>query len=493
MPISIKGIRSAGVPLAIIETADPTATILSCIRSLNGAADTLPIVRWDSVGAFSALSDPGNDALRRICNESDPGTVTNPTEALAMLARAPKKTLAFVLNGHRFWNEPTCAQAIWNLRDSLKPNGSTVILLCPSTGGLPDEIKSDIVVLTDPLPTPEEVDSIITEIVKAAGQDPTALTDRPKLTDTLLGLSAFAVEQCLALSITREGIDRPGLWDRKRKMIEQTPGLSVWRGGEKFKDIGGYDNAKTFMANICAGNGAPRSIVFIDEIEKSLAGITGDTSGVSQDYLRCLLTYMQDKDTAGVIFIGPPGSGKSAVAKACGNEAGIPTIALDLGGMKGSLVGESERRLRTALQVTDAVSQGSALFVATCNSIGILPPELRRRFSLGTFFFSLPTLADRIIIWQIYLKKFKLPQQDRPPDEGWTGAEIRNCCLIAWRLKCSLTEAAKFIVPVSVSAQDAIDKLCRDAHRRYISASKPGLYEYERYAPSAGTSRRMEV
>jgi len=53
--------------------------------------------------------------------------------------------------------------------------------------------------------------------------------------------------------------------------------------------------------------------------------------------------------------------------------------------MKGSLVGESERRLRAALSVVDAVSQGQALFIATCNSIGALPPELRRRFTLGTF------------------------------------------------------------------------------------------------------------
>ena len=54
-------------------------------------------------------------------------------------------------------------------------------------------------------------------------------------------------------------------------------------------------------------------------------------------------------------------------------------------------MGASTERLRTALQIIDAVSQGRMLFIATCNSIASLPPELRRRFTLGTFFFDLPT------------------------------------------------------------------------------------------------------
>ncbi|MGB7590439.1 MAG: hypothetical protein WBO19_04275, partial [Terriglobia bacterium] len=44
----------------------------------------------------------------------------------------------------------------------------------------------------------------------------------------------------------------------------------------------------------------------------------------------------------------------------------------------------------------DAVSQGRMLFIATCNSIASLPPELRRRFTLGTFFFDLPTVDERL-------------------------------------------------------------------------------------------------
>jgi AAA+ superfamily predicted ATPase len=106
----------------------------------------------------------------------------------------------------------------------------------------------------------------------------------------------------------------------------------------------------------------------------------------------------------GMIFIGPAGCAKSAIAKACGNETKRPTICLDFSGLKGSYVGESEGNLRSALKVIDAVGQNSSLFIATCNSIGVLPPELRRRFNLGIFFFS-----DSIRFSISFLKAFPCP------------------------------------------------------------------------------------
>src|SRR5207247_11078315 len=133
----------------------------------------------------------------------------------------------------------------------------------------------------------------------------------------------------------------------------------------------------------------PRVVVFMDEIEKAFAGTGTDLSGVKTEMTGTILTYMQDRGAEGTIFLGPPGAAKSAVGKATGNTAGVPTIAFDLSAMQNSLVGASGERLRAALQVVDAVSQGRSLWIATCNSITSLPPELRRRFTLGTFFFDL--------------------------------------------------------------------------------------------------------
>jgi hypothetical protein len=491
--ISIRNARKAGVPLVVIETADPRQTIDTIIKNdLNGKADQVPLMVWDIVRALAPLNAKGEAAIGKLVGNDSPQIATgNPVQCLGLLEKVAADSIIFFMNAHRYWEQETVMQAMWNLRDVFKSEGTMLVMLCASSGTLPTELKNDTVVLTDELPTEEEITAVVDSIAKAAKME--QIEDKGKVIDTLTGLSAFAAEQVFAMSIDakEKKVDQQGLWERKRKTIEQTPGLSVWRGGETFNDIGGYENVKSFLRAICTGQKPPKCIIFIDEIEKSIAGAGTDTSGVSQDQLRTLLTFMQDENASGIIMVGPPGSGKSAVAKGAGNEAGIPTIALDLGGMKGSLVGESERRLRSALQVAKAVSQGEILFLATCNATGVLPPELKRRFSLGTFYFELPDDDARIKIWNIYLKKLGLFKQAKPDDAGWTGAEIKNCCTIAWRLNISLVEAAKFIVPVSVSSADQIERLAKESHRKYISASKPGIFEYDKLTQTTNKTRRV--
>jgi SpoVK/Ycf46/Vps4 family AAA+-type ATPase len=115
----------------------------------------------------------------------------------------------------------------------------------------------------------------------------------------------------------------------------------------------------------------------VDEIEKAFAGAGTDTSGVKTEMTGTMLSWMQDHNADGIVLIGPPGAAKSAVAKAAGNSAGIPTVAFDLTAMQSSLVGGSGEGLRASLQVVDAISQGRSLWIATCNSITSLPPKLR--------------------------------------------------------------------------------------------------------------------
>jgi SpoVK/Ycf46/Vps4 family AAA+-type ATPase len=142
------------------------------------------------------------------------------------------------------------------------------------------------------------------------------------------------------------------------------------------------------------------------------------------------------------------------------------------------MVGASGERLRAALKVVDAVTDGRSLWIATCNSIGTLPPELRRRFTLGTFFFDLPSPEERRAIWKIYMGKYGL-SGELPDDDGWTGAEIKECCRKAYRLKLTLKESAEYIVPVARSAADQIKALRQQASGRFISASHPGVYEFQ--------------
>ena len=70
----------------------------------------------------------------------------------------------------------------------------------------------------------------------------------------------------------------------------------------------------------------------------------------------------------------------------------------------------------------------------------------------------------REAIWRIYEKKYDVTGE-RPEDEGWTGAEIKECCRKAGRLRLPLVRAAQYTVPISKSAAEQIKSL-QEAQKR---------------------------
>jgi len=482
---SFRAARRVSVPLIALATPDPASTLETLRLAVEDSPP--PLLQWDVIRGLTPMNPPAQVALSRLGSDLAEAT-QNPVEALVVATKLPPRSVLFLHNAHRYLEQPAVVQAIWNLRDPFKADGRTLVLLCPGMT-LPAELSQDILLLEESLPGWEELRTILLAqyaCAKEAAPDlpPLEEWEIEKAVDAVLGLAAFSAEQAIALSLSRKGLDLHALWERKRQMIEVTPGLTVWRGEETFENIGGVENAKGFLTRLLNGREPPRAVVFVDEIEKALAGsgsAGGDSSGVSQSFLGTLLSFMQNRNAKGCLFLGPPGAAKSAMAKACGNTAGIPTLSFDLGGMKSSLVGESEMRLRQALGVVDAISQGRALFLATCNSVLSLAPELRRRFET-TLFFDLPNAEERAVIWNLYLTHYGLEEKgDALPDAtDWTGAEIKGCCDLAYRLDLSLVEAAQYLVPVSRSAPEAIESLRAGAQGRFLSASYSGVYDRER-------------
>ena len=488
---AFKAARRVSTPLVAVRTPDPASTIQTVLSTLNGSEQETPILRWDIMHGLAGVNAGGKAEAARVLDGGDPAMVSaRPSDALTFAEKLAEDAILFFANGQRFFADPVVGQGIWNLRDPFKANGRMLIILTTPGATVPVELAEDVFLIDEPLPSLEDLRRIVTETcasAERAGLDPALAA---KAVDALVGLAAFPAEQAVAMSLTKNGLDTDGLWERKRQVIEQTPGLSVWRGGESFDDIGGVENIKRFLRAVLVGAEPPRVVVFIDEIEKAFAGTGTDLSGVKTEMTGTMLTWMQDREADGCIFIGPPGAAKSAIAKATGNTSSIPTIAFDLAAMQSSLVGASGDRLRTALKIVDAVSQGRALFIATCNSIASLPPELRRRFTLGTFFFDLPTAEERAAIWKIYERKYSV-SSEHPDDEGWTGAEIKECCRKAYRLGMSLIEASQYIVPVSRSAAEQIRTLRMQASGKFISASTPGVYQFEENPATAKGPRRV--
>lgn len=479
--------RKFGVPIIGIETPDMQATIENCAGAITNGK-TPPIFCWDIVIGLRPFNKEADAVLSRVYQGTPNYLVQvqeatiNPVEMCQYLIKLEKYSCVFMMNAQAHYEGPACSQAIWNLRDKFKTTNRTLVLLGP-TLRMPAELERDVLVFDEPLPDDEMLGAIADKLYAVTGNTKTfPKVMRENTVKAARGLSAFGAEQAMALSLSREGIDTEVLWEHKRKMVEQTKGLRVYQGGETFDDIGGIDQIKEFGKLLFNGKEQPAAIIWIDEIEKAMAGSSGsvsDSSGTSQDQLGQLLTEMQNNEWSGMILPGPPGCAKSLFAKALGTTHGVPCIQLDLGAMKGSLVGQSEQQIRQAMKVIKAVAGKNAYWVATCNRMADLPPELRRRFTDGVWFFDLPSEEEREKIWDINRTRYQIREADlQPLDQDYTGADIRNVCAIAYRLKVSLKKAATYITPVMKSDPQSVEKLRRLAHKSFLCASREGLYEH---------------
>lgn len=506
------------VPAVVITTADPRATVRSAYNGLRGAngGGGLLAIEWDLVQGTRGVGEAGEgwveEALAELSDptygSSDP-TVLQPVEFLRLILSLPAGAVAFLHNAHRYlqeWPEaPAVVQAVANLRDRFKVDNRMLVLLAPDLV-LPAELQDDVLVFDEPLPTGEELGRIIDSLQAHDGDRVRSLSiddaERSRGIDFVTGLSAFAAEQVLALAVGWQDddlkLDLDLVRDLRRRNIEQTPGLTIYKGGETYDDIGGVDYAKEFFGQVLASREPPRAIVFIDEIEKALAGATGrggDTSGVSQDILATLLGFMEDQRCNGTLCFGPPGCSKSLIAKATGNQGGIDTIQLDLGALKGSLVGESERNVRRALKVIQASSAGRSYWIATCNAVEALPGALLRRFTHGILFFDLPLEEERRAIWRVHREAFGLRDDQldpMPDDRDWTGADVRNCCELAYQFDVGVAEAAQHLLPVAVSHPELIRKLRQEADGRFKSAYTSEVYSHLRPGAAGGRSIRAQ-
>jgi SpoVK/Ycf46/Vps4 family AAA+-type ATPase len=176
----------------------------------------------------------------------------------------------------------------------------------------------------------------------------------------------------------------------------------------------------------------------------------------------------------GILITGVQGCGKSLAARAVAGEWGYDLVRLDAGALYDKFVGESEKRLRKALELAQrlapvvlwideiekafasAGSSGDAdaglsqrllatlltwmqdreagvFLAATSNNITVLPPEMLRKGRFDEIFFvDLPNPGNRASLFALHLKKrgrdpgtfdtVKLAQAS----EGFSGAEIEQ-------------------------------------------------------------------
>jgi ATPase family associated with various cellular activities (AAA) len=406
--------------------------------------------------------------------------------ALPALATENGTALLILHNFHRFMNNAEVVQTAFSQLVAGKQQRTFMVVLSPLIQ-IPVELEKLFVVIEHALPDREQLERIARELTSDQPDDLPKGDDLLRVLDAAAGLTRYEAEAAYALSLTRSNAIRPeSIWELKAQTLKKNNLLTLHRGSESFHDLGGLGNLK--------------------------------------DFCRRALKPSNKVKPRGVLLLGVSGSGKSAFCKALGNETGRPTLLLDIGALMGSLVGQSESNMRLALRIADAMSpcilfvdelekalsgvgsqgdsgvstrlfgnlltwlsdhESDVFFVGTSNDISKLPPEFSRaeRFD-GVFFLDLPNVAEKQAIWTLYRSHFGIPEgQQRPDDTSWTGAEIKACCRLAALLDVPLTQAARNVVPVAVTAGESVERLRNWASGRCLCATNPGTYQRNGVAP----------
>ena len=428
---------------------------------------------WD---VDRGLQLPGQDRAQQLdAGGNDPLAAIRAVSALA----SPDGSAILVLvNFHRFLNSPEIVEALARQISAGKQNRTFLVVLSPVVQ-IPVELEKDFAVLEHELPDREQLEEIARGVATEEGELPDG-ADLTRLLDAAAGLTRQQAENAFSLSLVRHRrVEASTIWSLKADELKKSGLLQLHRGGETFADLGGLDALKGFC-------------------------------------VRALRAKDMAKPKArGIVLLGPPGTGKSAVAKALGSETGRPTLILDPGSLMGSLVGQTEERTRQALRIIDAFGPSvviidevdhalaghnasgdsgvmsrffgamqtwlndhtsDAFVVCTSNDISSLPAAFTRaeRFD-GVYYVDLPGVVQKRTVWRIYLEKFGLdPAQARPVDADWSGAEIRACCRLAALLDVPLVEAAQNVVPVARTAYEAVERLRTWAGGRCLNAESPG-------------------
>ncbi len=418
-------------------------------------------------------------------------------ESINALASQESAALLVLANFNRFMGSAEIVQTLARQIARGKLNRTFVVVLSPVVD-VPVELEKHFVVVEHDLPSREQLESIARGIATEDGELPQGV-ELSRVLDAASGLTRYEAEGAFSLSVVRDGRVLPqAVWRLKSQTLKKSGLLSLHQGGERFDELGGLDSLKRFCTRALAG-----------QCDGNLL-----------------------KRPRGVLLLGVPGTGKSAFAKSLGNETGRPTLTLDIGSLMGSLVGQTESNIRQALKMADAMAPcvlfideiekalsgvassgqsdsgvsarlfgtllswlndrtSNVFVVATCNDIRKLPSEFARaeRFD-GVFFLDLPGPDEKTKIWNIWLTAFQLEaDQEKPCTEKWTGAEIRACCRLAALLDLPLTQAARHIVPVAVTASESVARLREWASGRCLSSDAEGIYR-SRQAGRRGSSRR---
>lgn len=390
------------------------------------------------------------------------------------------------------------------LRDLAAQRTATLVLVDGEP--LPESLRRLTVPLKLPLPSEVELEKIVRESflrIKAKSLYETTCTltkrDMEALVQTLRGLTATEAGRVVAAAVHDDYAltpeDLPRVVEAKRNILQGTGCLEAISVNVSPDEIGGLDNLKAWLA-------------------KRRGGMSSKAKAFGLEPPR------------GILLLGVQGCGKSLCAKVVAADWGMALLRMDPGVLYQKYIGESENRLRDALNQAESMApvvlwideiekafasvaaesadgglsqrmfgtllswmqdQRSPIFiVATANNIAALPPELMRKGRFDeVFFVDLPGDAARRTILSIHLKRRKRDPKNFALDrlsratEGFSGAELEQMVISGLYAAFAenqelcddhLLAEAKITKPLSVLMAERVKQLRAWAKDRCVPA-----------------------
>lgn len=390
----------------------------------------------------------------------------------------PNSTVYVMHVFSELFRDPNTRQMFRDVLGPARASRKTVVLV--GSFEIPIDLDKEFAGLEFELPNKAEIEEIARTLLEDTDFQVPKNGELGKVVDAALGLTELEAQNAYALSLVREKkLDVSTVIETKKEIVRRSGILTYMESTESLDTVGGLDELKGWLVSRSEGFGK----------KAAEFGLT---------------------PPRGMLLTGIPGTGKSLVAKAVSAAWGLPLLFLDMGRVFGSLVGQSEQQLRSALKVAEALApcilfidefekavagtggsssdggttqrvMGSFLtwmqdrptdkpvfVVATANNVSSLPPEMLRKGRWDEIWaVGLPTTAERVEIVKVHLQKAKrlaLFTDDQikgiaGDTEGFTGSEIEEAVKDAlWRAYGDGTELAVRHIKEAVAAVIPLSK-----------------------------------
>ena len=482
--------RNPIVSMATPDEARAVATVRDAAQQLK-----MPLLQWSVTEGLVAAPPAAAQVL------VEPGKLA---AALRYVKESPYPTLYLFKDVSPHCKEPQIARMLRDLYFS--PDTRLWTLVLTDAVGLPQDVRRLTIPFDVGWPNEEELNAIVRNTFydlqrRSMHEIESRLTKRELelFVQTLRGLTTEEATRVIAGVIHNDNVldinDLPRIIDTKRNLLGTTGCLESIAADVSPDEIGGLKNLKRWLNMRCGGFTARAREFGIDP-------------------------------PRGILLLGVQGCGKSLCAKVVASAWRMPLLRMDPGVLYQKFIGESEARLREALQQAESMapvilwideiekafaSAGSdsadgglsqrmfgtllswmqdhrhpIFLIATANNLAQLPPELMRKGRFDEIFFvDLPGLEEREAIFAVHLKKRNRDKslfdtaRLSAAAEGLSGAEIEQAVIsglyAAFYEKTDFTTehilaAIRATQPLSVVMREHVEHLRNWAKNRCVMA-----------------------